>query len=353
MESSVSRQTTGLLVLTSLILHALLLCALLISYHVHSLLLTKELKQAVPACVGPCKYAPVIFRPLRKAQPQPSLQQSQSTTNMQSADAGVSQGTATGPAMAPTLLPEQMAQTTVVSDQTTAQPSDNSGADSQDTADQNASESARTFGGTESLLDVPLAEQKQEDSVRANAQEDIHLLNNKRAQQRQTASHQQANTTHYWASSGQQSITLQDVTRGFLKSVRQERQHDTNAVQQLVTHDMVSRSYETKVFNILKKSVAIEAKPIAITHTISTPAEIVLTINKSGKLINFEFKHRLAQRDLKAVEDVLRRAACSTGLYPAFPRMFTQDMYKFSLPLQIEVTQGLHSYQLSTYYRAL
>lgn len=399
----VSRQTTGLLFVISLCIHALVLCVLFLSYHVQSLLLTRQLKQAVPAAQGLDRSTVLFKNPQAQsgtAQNQttaPQQQQNQQTQAQKKTEANDQTQQATGAAMSktPNNAQESQQQQTVRTSsvkkaipkplQEETEPQENA-ADHENHEPAKTSEAVQKIARpitsiikTDARLELPISQQT--DSIPVQADADTAKLrliqypkrSNTYAEQapvkrirRSSATTHQANRTPWYkaaspdraypqASAAQpvQKITLQDVTRGFLKSVQQEKRMTTQSHNQLSTHDMVSKSYETKVYNMLQKSVLVEAKPINMHHPLSTVAEVVLTLDRAGKIVSFEFNHPLPKKDLKAVEDQLRRAAHSTGLYPSFPRIFTQNTYRFSLPLHIEITKGQHSYRLTTNYRPL
>lgn len=383
----VSRQTTGLLFVISLCIHALVLCVLLLSYHVQSLLLTRQLKQAVPAAQGLDRSTVLFKNPQAQqatTQNQSATQQQQQTKTATSNQDQLTSDAAT--AQTPSTesnKQESQQQTAIVSKTEATEPLQEETEPQEDAADQENQETATTSAydkkvtkpttsivKTDARLELPISQQI--DSIPVQADADTNLKSITYAE-RPPAKHirpPSINTAHksktpwYRAASSRaypqasaaqpvQKITLQDVTRGFLKSVQQEKRMAAQSHNQLSTHDMVSKSYETKVYNMLQKSVLVEAKPINMHHPLSTVAEVVLTLDRTGKIVSFEFDHPLPKKDLKAVEDQLRRAAHSTGLYPSFPRIFTQNTYRFSLPLHIEITKGQHSYQLTSNYRPL
>ena len=370
-----SRQTTGLSFVTSICIHALLLCALLLSYHVQSLLLTRQLKQAVPTAQGLDKSTHVIFRPLQNAQAQPSLLQNQSTTQNNLINPAISNNTSASADRVPSATistPQdqstQTPQTTFISktDATQTAQSVTSQADDQPVQAKTAENPTTSIVSTDATLELPLLQHA--DSIPIQRASDTNLVRSNQtsgARSSSTRAYQATRTPWYKtvstasnyaqasATQSVQKITLQDVTRGFFKSVQQEKRMATQSHNQLSTHDMVSKSYETKVYNMLQKSVLVEAKPINMHRALSTVAEVALTLDRTGKIVSFEFNHPLPKKDLKPVEDQLRRAAYSTGLYPSFPRIFTQNTYRFSLPLHIEITKGQHSYRLTTNYRPL
>lgn len=340
MESYEDRETTGLLLITSILLHAFVLCALLLSYHVQTVLLTRQIKQAVPAAQGKDATTQILFKPLPPQKPQQASlldnQTTQETQKQSTASAANAFAQENTPTPSLTKGPEQETQ-----EQTA-------------TSEERSSTTIRT--ATPAQLNLPCQDKPDSIAIATRNPEITQQQEHAQAPRAyamprnpwyKTAQHQQQ------TASGQQPITLQQITKSFCASVQQERQAMAGQSSALSTHDMVSRSYETKVFNQLKKSVLVESKPISMHQSLSTPAEVVLTIDKTGKIIDFQFNHQLPKHILKAVEDLLRRAAFSTGLYPQFPRIFKQNTYRFSLPLQINVSKGAHSYRLDTYYRSL
>lgn len=378
----VSRQTTGLSFVTSVCIHALVLCVLLVSYHVQSLLLTRQLKQAVPTAQGLDRSTVIFKNPQAQsatAQNQSAAQQQQQTntvTNNQTqpaADAATAQVSSSVQEKQTTAV-----QAPIVTKTDTPQPLQEKTAHQEDATDQeqaNATstdqkESVRpttTIVPTRTDLELPLVEKVDSIPVQIRSNTPVRTrTHDEDAQARPSTTAQQINRTPWYkaasatrayrqasASQPVHTIKLQDITRGFLKSVQQEKRTVAESNSQLSTHDMVSKSYETKVYNILQKSVLVEAKPINMHQALSTVAEVTLTIDRTGKILSFEFNHPLPRHALKAVEDQLKRAAYSTGLYPSFPRIFTQNTYRFSLPLHIEITKGQHSYRLTTNYRPL
>lgn len=340
MYTSVSRRKKGFLFSLSLILHIGALLILLVSYHLEQVLLQKKnaptslYERAVILSQGNQHSATVIFQPPAAQQP------------TQASKASPSAPAAHAPASA------QPAQQQMAAHATTQHVSDATQQQQQQPKTQPLEPSS---DNTTTIIPKIMAQQAMRpEKASPTVQQPIQAAQlTPRATQSAARSAQQSTLSNRTATAQSTSnskaddtptVTMKDLAQGFLKSFENERGRKPD--RELNSMEMAIQSYTTKVYSILKQSVACESKPLTMAKAISAPAEFVLVIDKTGKPLSCEFKHPLPSHELMPVEKILKRAALNTGLYPKFPRLIDKDTITISFPLNVEIQEGTHVYKL-------
>lgn len=155
-------------------------------------------------------------------------------------------------------------------------------------------------------------------------------------QQQQTPSAQRR-------TANKQSITMADVSRGFIKSVQQEAGYN-NAARDM--KQLALQIYATKIWNLIKNSFLAGDNGLHLTQDVSTHTQIVVTIDRTGKLLNIHLDYPKHVTALRNIERLIISRAHQAGLFPPLPAQVPGTSKTFSFPLFIEGQAGFHAYSL-------
>ena len=141
----------------------------------------------------------------------------------------------------------------------------------------------------------------------------------------------------------QQAITaLGNLTQGFIKSSNQQQGAVPKAQADM---DHLARTiYTSKVLNAFRQSVNAQQKPTLMHKDFTTSATITITIDRSGKLLEFIFDHPNKTYDLLRLEQLLRDGAQQAGLYPPIPESLGTDIFTKKLNVSIQAASGMQTF---------
>ncbi len=140
-----------------------------------------------------------------------------------------------------------------------------------------------------------------------------------------------------------QNITMADVSRGFMKSVQQEAGHN-NASRNM--KELALQVYTSKVWNLIKNAFLACDTNLHLPQAVSAHTQLVLTIGRSGKLLNIHLNYPKHITALRNIERLLISRAHQAGLFPPLPANVQGSSKTFSFPLFIQGESGFHSYSL-------
>lgn len=168
---------------------------------------------------------------------------------------------------------------------------------------------------------------------------------------------QPASTTQKQA--GKQ-LTLADITRGYIKQMRQEQDSTghctynqggtgTGSICYGVNAPptdgaaLSEQLYASKLYNLLEQSAQAYSSQIYSCHDLEMETMIEVTIEKSGKILDVALRPALPEKDME-------RALClivqRVGLFPPIPRQFRKQRIVLSIPIRIRSQSGFASYRL-------
>lgn len=151
-------------------------------------------------------------------------------------------------------------------------------------------------------------------------------------------------TTHKTRrSNATQGPTLADISRGFLKSVKQHAGHNKAAHNQ---KELALQVYASKIWNSIKEAFLIGQNHLRLAASVNVQAQLNLTIDRSGKLVDVKLMYPPHATELRPIEDLLIARAHEVGLFPPFSPQMTGQTQRFSFPLVIQGQEGFHSYSL-------
>jgi hypothetical protein len=138
-------------------------------------------------------------------------------------------------------------------------------------------------------------------------------------------------------------ITVSDISRGFIKSMQQEAGFNqaSRDMKQLAL-----QIYATKIWNIIKTAFLVGDNGLHLTENVSTHTHLILTIDRSGKLLNIHLDYPKQVTALRNIERLIISRAHQAGLFPPLPAQIPGTSKTFSFPLFIEGQKGFHAYSL-------
>lgn len=140
-----------------------------------------------------------------------------------------------------------------------------------------------------------------------------------------------------------QGPTLADISRGFLKSVKQRAGHNTAAHN---PKELALQIYASKVWNNIKDAFLIGENRLHLPVSVHVNAQLHLTIDRSGKLVDIKLIYPQHIKEVKPIEQLLISRAHQAGLFPPFPATITGQTQRFNFPLVIQGQEGFHTYSL-------
>ncbi len=140
-----------------------------------------------------------------------------------------------------------------------------------------------------------------------------------------------------------QGPTLADISRGFLKSVKQHAGHNTTAHN---PKELALQIYASKVWNSIKDAFLIGENRLRLPASVHVTAQLHLTIDRSGKLVDIKLIYPQHITEVKPIEQLLVSRAHQAGLFPPFPAAMAGQTQRFNFPLVIQGEEGFHSYSL-------
>ena len=140
--------------------------------------------------------------------------------------------------------------------------------------------------------------------------------------------------------------SLAQIAAGFMKSTQQEAGH--NAPPKTTTSDqLIAHQYGSKIWNLIKNCFRVNDNKLYLPQSVDTKAYLVVTIKKSGELIDIHLESNNYSDSLKQIEQLIVKHARSAGLFPPLPSIFTKEQKTFTFPLHVNGQAGCHSYQMS------
>ena len=139
------------------------------------------------------------------------------------------------------------------------------------------------------------------------------------------------------------AVTMADISRGFIKSVQQEAGHN-NASRDM--KQLALQIYATKIWNIIKNAFLVGDNGLHLTEDVSTHTQLILTIDRTGKLLNIHLDYPKHITAVRNVERLIVSRAHQAGLFPPLPAQIPGTSKTFSFPLFIEGQKGFHAYSL-------
>lgn len=140
------------------------------------------------------------------------------------------------------------------------------------------------------------------------------------------------------------NITFSDISRGFIKSIQQEAGY--NKPQQDM-RQLALQVYASKVWNLIKNSFLSSENALHLPRAISAHTQLIVAINRSGALVDIQLLYPKHVTDLQQIEHLLINRAKQAGLFPPLPEQIQGEVKRFSFPLFIQAEAGFHSYALS------
>ena len=155
-------------------------------------------------------------------------------------------------------------------------------------------------------------------------------------------------------------LTLADITRGYIKQMRQEQDSTghctynqggtgTGSIRYGVNAPptdgaaLSEQLYASKLYNLLEQSAQAYSSQIYSCHDLEMETMIEVTIEKSGKILDVALRPALPEKDME-------RALClivqRVGLFPPIPRQFRKQRIVLSIPIRIRSQSGFASYRL-------
>lgn len=143
----------------------------------------------------------------------------------------------------------------------------------------------------------------------------------------------------------QKTVSLGQLAQGFLKSMQQEE--GINNPPQMDVDRLAAHQYATKIWNIIKNSFRADHNALHLSQSVDTMAYLVITIAKSGKLIDIHLESNTINHGFKQIESLIVTHAQKAGLFPPLPSRFAVAQKTFTFPIRIQEQEGYHTYHLS------
>lgn len=140
------------------------------------------------------------------------------------------------------------------------------------------------------------------------------------------------------------SVTLTEISQGFIKSAQQEAGYNNGARDM---KQLALQVYASKVWNLIKNAFLVGENCLHLPQSINTQTHLVLTINREGMLVDIKLIYPKEISELKNVERLLINRAKQAGLFPPFSTQIQGETQRFNFPLHIKGEQGFHTYSLS------
>lgn len=139
------------------------------------------------------------------------------------------------------------------------------------------------------------------------------------------------------------AVTMADISRGFIKSVQQEAGHNSASRDM---KQLALQIYATKIWNIIKNAFLVGDNGLHLTEDVSTHTQLILTIDRTGKLLNIHLDYPKHIAAVRNIERLIVSRAHQAGLFPPLPAQIPGTSKTFSFPLFIEGQKGFHAYSL-------
>jgi hypothetical protein len=138
---------------------------------------------------------------------------------------------------------------------------------------------------------------------------------------------------------------LAQITQGFLQSMQQEAGFNQPAVQDI--RQLSLQMYSSKLWHIIKQAFLAEDNSIHLSRPVQAQTQLVVTIDRDGKLRDIALLYPQHMPELRLVERLIVSRAQHAGLFPPLPNSVTTASKSFCFPLYIKGEAGVHSYSLS------
>lgn len=139
------------------------------------------------------------------------------------------------------------------------------------------------------------------------------------------------------------NITMADISRGFMRSIQQEAGHNTASRNM---QELSLQMYSSKIWNLIKNAFLACDTNLHLPEAVSAHTQLVLTIGRSGKLLDIHLNYPKHIAALRNIERLLISRAHQAGLFPPLPVNIKGASKTFSFPLYIQGQAGFHSYSL-------
>lgn len=152
------------------------------------------------------------------------------------------------------------------------------------------------------------------------------------------------------ATSAQKKIAaqaqLRNLFHSFSQNVQTAKKEAFSHTASIETTAFVKDRYIQKVLSALNKSLIGRNEVLYTPETLTTVAEISVTIDQQGMIKHYQFKHALPREKLKTIENLFQKMIYSSGLLPPMPASLAKDndTITVSFMLHIFVGQGINRY---------